>query len=259
MPICRSERRSSEGGRILVPGTAWPEYQGRPQSFIAQIDLSDVAAFPGAERLPSSGLLSFFFDSAQQAWGFAPEHRGGCRVLYSPPTARLQRSRFPPVLEPQGRFSAHRLRAEAMLTYPPLDSADVDFAVPELELDGPGDRAAIFSRQEAYAEVYSAFQGNDYGTLNRLLGHPVLRQGDMQRDAQCAYHGVPPFDPSAPADPRREQLEAGARCWRLLLQIDTVDDAGMMWGDVGCIYFLIRDVDLAAHDFEQCWPIPQCG
>ncbi|MDP3853118.1 DUF1963 domain-containing protein, partial [Phenylobacterium sp.] len=46
--------------------------------------------------------------------------------------------------------------------------------------------------------------------------------------------------------------------WRLLLQLDTDDEAGMMWGDVGSLYFWIRERDARIGDFSKVWMILQC-
>jgi hypothetical protein len=48
-------------------------------------------------------------------------------------------------------------------------------------------------------------------------------------------------------------------CLRLLLQLDTDDDLGWMWGEVGRLYYLIRQEDLAARDFSHAWMTFQCG
>jgi len=45
--------------------------------------------------------------------------------------------------------------------------------------------------------------------------------------------------------------------WRLLLQLDTDDDAGMMWCDVGSLYFWVREQDARAGDFSAAWMILQ--
>jgi uncharacterized protein YwqG len=46
--------------------------------------------------------------------------------------------------------------------------------------------------------------------------------------------------------------------WRLLLQVDTDDAPGMMWGDAGRLYYWIREADLAALRFEQTRVVAQC-
>lgn len=56
----------------------WPRYgsDNRPLSFIAQFDCSDL----GLEELPSSGLLSFFYDLEDRPW----HTDAGCRVFWFP-------------------------------------------------------------------------------------------------------------------------------------------------------------------------------
>jgi uncharacterized protein YwqG len=53
-------------------------------------------------------------------------------------------------------------------------------------------------------------------------------------------------------------LEKGAQDWILLLQVDSDDDAQMMWGDAGMLYFWIRRQDLAQAAFGKAWCILQC-
>ena len=66
-------------------------------------------------------------------------------------------------------------------------------------------------------------------------------------------------DPSGYADPRAKALEAGAARWRLLLQLDTDDDAAMMWGDLGRLYFWITDDALRRRAFDEVWMVLQCS
>ena len=64
----------------LPPGIEWPAWQGRPLSFIAQVDLGALPGGAGAnDSLP--GRLLFFFDTAGNPSGFESAHRGAGRVL----------------------------------------------------------------------------------------------------------------------------------------------------------------------------------
>jgi uncharacterized protein YwqG len=59
---------------------------------------------------------------------------------------------------------------------------------------------------------------------------------------------------------RFHELEAGVKDWRLLLQIGS-DRNGPGWtlGDMGRLYFCIKDGDLAARRFEKSRCAEQCG
>ena len=45
--------------------------------------------------------------------------------------------------------------------------------------------------------------------------------------------------------------------WQLLLQVSSDDNAGMMWGDGGMVYFCIRRQDLVTGEFDGCWAVVQ--
>lgn len=51
---------------------------------------------------------------------------------------------------------------------------------------------------------------------------------------------------------------AGASNWRLLLQFDSDDDLGVMWGDAGVIYYWVEAPAALAGRFENAWVILQC-
>ena len=85
------------------------------------------------------------------------------------------------------------------------------------------DRLGLSSQQRvAYGEALGQM---DDVPVHRMLGHP-----------QAVQH-----------DPRD-----GHRATCLLLQVDSDDDLGMMWGDAGRLYYLIADEDLRARRFDRC-------
>ena len=81
----------------------------------------------------------------------------------------------------------------------------------------------------------------------------------MQLECQLVSHGLYCGDPAAYRDPRAETLRPGATEWRLLLQVDSDDNAGMMWGDVGRLYYWLRRDALDRGDWEEAWMILQCS
>jgi uncharacterized protein YwqG len=216
-----------------------------PQSFVAQVSLADIAPLDSQGAvLPSAGLLVFFYDAEQQAWGFDPADQDARQVSFIEPGVPLVRTDFPTDLPGHGRYQEVRLVGEQEVTYAPWES----FAVDQLGL----------SRRErfAYAKAMGSQQNE---VIHQLLGHPDPVQGDMQLECQLASNGVYCGSPSGYRDPRVPALRSGAADWRLLPQIDSDDPAGMMWGDVGRIYYWMHTEDLAARRFDRAWLVLQCS
>lgn len=59
-------------------------------------------------------------------------------------------------------------------------------------------------------------------------------------------------------DPRVKSLEAGASNWRLLFQVDSDDELGLMWGDAGMLYYWVEEHRACRGDFSNVWLILQC-
>ena len=94
---------------------------------------------------------------------------------------------------------------------------------------------------------------------HQMGGYPHPVQGDgMELECQLASAGLYLGDPSGYEDVRAKALESGAGDWRLLLQMDSDDNLGVMWGDAGIIYFWIREDDARARRFDQAWLVLQC-
>jgi uncharacterized protein YwqG len=89
---------------------------------------------------------------------------------------------------------------------------------------------------------------------HRLGGHAHSIQEPVELDVAQAQLGVrAPYD-----NDRTLRAVEEAQRWTLLAQIDSDDDAGMRWGDVGTLYWLIRPEDLASGNFEASLFTSQC-
>jgi uncharacterized protein YwqG len=228
----------------LPPSEAWPGYRRVPQSFIAQVNLAEVRPHDHGERLPPAGLLSFFYDSEQSVWGFDLADNEAWAVIYTESLEALVRRAFPDALHERGRFRAMRLWPEQVVTYPPLDSSDVAMLGMSSE------------EQEAYADLV---EEEDESPVHQFLGNPQPIQEDMQLECQLVSHGLNCGSPAGYNDPRAVDLRRGAVDWRLLLQIDSDDDVGMMWGDVGRIYYWMHRDSVRHRDWDKARLVLQCS
>jgi len=153
------------------------------------------------------------------------------------------------------------LNSRQELTFAPPDSADIDaLGLKPEEVGAYAD--ALFTADDARFSESTARFGDVFEAeeiVHRLLGHPDPIQGDMQLECQLASNGIYVGDPAGYTDPRAAALRPRATEWRLLFQVDSEDAADMMWGDVGRLYYWIRDADLRASNFDNCWMILQCS
>jgi|GEM_PF-445153 len=140
----------------LPPGSAWPEQEGKPLWFLAQINLSEIADW----RLPPAGLLSFFHSPG-----------AGCRVQFTEPGQPLARAVPPdgvPLEPPLGECA---LQFGLVLTLPAWDSPPVQsLGLSAMQLEG-------------YEEIERLLYESSGGFPDhQLLGHPRVVRGDMSPD-----------------------------------------------------------------------------
>lgn len=80
---------------------------------------------------------------------------------------------------------------------------------------------------------YGELLGQEFGPpVHRMLGHPEIVQNDPRDETDRKLH--------------------------LLLQVDSEDRTGMMWGDLGRLYWWIAPEDLEARRFDRCLLDFQC-
>jgi len=90
------------------------------------------------------------------------------------------------------------------------------------------------------------------GPLHQIGGYATPVQGPVEYEVSHAALGglVSADDPA---------LAAEMANWTLLAQIDSDDRSGMMWGDVGSLYWLTRRQDLAEGRIEGSSFTWQCS
>lgn len=215
----------------LPPGATWPEREGVPMEFIAQIRLADLVAAGGDERLPAQGSLLFFFNSQ---WGSSDMDREArcCAVLFHDgPDDALVRT-APPRVEWKSEFSsasqfAPFLHGVASLAF-------------KKQLTVPGGVSPFIKEplngfwQDFLCEHHGAMSGqSEPYHENFLLGYV-----DEQDYVDAHVNGTDD---------------------QLLLQVDSEDAAEFQFGDCNKLFFLLAKNELAARDFSKVRIYSQLG
>ncbi|PZA09051.1 hypothetical protein DNX69_25505 [Rhodopseudomonas palustris] len=202
------------------PGWQWPIAATEPMLFIGQINCADLRGLPGAEVLPSQGLLSCFGDH-DTVMGCLLTGEGGA-LYYWPETDHLLPAE--PPLEMLTVFPRAELLFRPMWDLPDPDSSVIAAILPDR------------SNQATYKSFHREMRRHglpaeiDYPCNgSKLLGWPDLLQGESFE-----------FTLDQPYDQ-----------YRLLLQFDSYTNgseaAGL--GPGGFLYFFITKHDLADRRF----------
>lgn len=236
------------GSPNLEKSQSWPAWKGKPLAFLAQLDFSEMAAVAGLPDFPKEGRIFFFYDQEQSTWGFDPKDEGSWGVLFQKDVSKDNAFiDLPPGL------SESFIYPERPIGFHLIQS------LPDYTCRIERDRKALSSadRDELIELKFSS-----YGELpkHQIGGFPCAVQNDsMELECQLVSNGLYCGDASVNQDPRRKELEPGKNDWVLLFQLDSDDDGGMMWGDMGTLYFWIRRQELLLSDFSKVWMILQCG
>ncbi|MGD9681747.1 MAG: YwqG family protein [Candidatus Obscuribacterales bacterium] len=233
-------KHSRIGGKPLLDNkTPWPETKdGKPLAFLCQIALADLRAHVDVTGLPTSGLLSFFayFDTESEEEPFSDE--SSFRVLYFPDLGELSEYAHPGQLPAGSRYRPVCLKPREEMSFP--ENLDDD------ALDDYPDGA------DAYFAFYDAW--NSLPPHHRMLGHANVVQDDPVRASFLQSRSLTEDDLEADEDGR---LARALDSYKLLLQLEPDQDAGLAFGDGGTIYFCIDALDLAALRFEKARAILQ--
>jgi uncharacterized protein YwqG len=233
------------GGAPNLPADVpWPQRDGRRLAFLARISLAELQRAGRVAWLPQSGALLFFYDAEDEPWGFDPADRGACAVLHVPDLTS-------PVIGAE-QAGEDEFIARRCAGFRRIDS------VPSWERAARHGLAFTDDELDAYGDLVDApYLGMP---KHQVSGLPAAVQNDdMELQAQLVTNGLYCGDSSGYEDPRAQALTPGAGDWRLLLQFDTDDDLGVMWGDCGMLYFWVKEAQAARADFSNVWLILQCS
>lgn len=258
------------GGQPDVPPDfEWPyfvtdafcddEVKPRPLSFLAQFDCAALAPLDAEGLLPREGVLSFFYETLSQRWGFDPEDADCARVFWFPDRAALAPAEFPEDMEEYCRFPVLPVRGRSETEYPSYE----EFSV-MLDLL----KSCIASGQspwKVFGKVRDGLRGYEdiLPPWHRLLGWPDIIQGCMTQECELISRGYSTGSgyEDIPLEVLEETEKTAMDDWRLLFQLDSgvsAEGFSLDFGDSGSIYFYIRKEDLAIRRFDRVWLILQC-
>jgi len=243
----QNKARSKIGGKPFISSDfSWPIVNDKHMSFLAQLNLKEIHKFDAENLLPDSGFLYFFYDADQIAWGFDPKDVNSWRVQYLDSDAtQFNEKPFPFSLPEEAKFVECSLNYKKSESFPTLSSRAIE-------------KLSLTAKERNLYEYFLQDFVSSTTSFNQVLGHPYEIQNEMQLECQLASNGLFCGDSSAYTDERSAELEKGAEDWILLFQLTSIEEANMMWGDSGCLYFWIRKDDLAKKDFSKVWMILQC-
>lgn len=249
--------KSKFGGKPHLPKDfVWPYYEGadfedvtknRPLSFLAQINLEEIAEFDKDNQLPHKGMLYFFYELCTMRWGFDPKDRGCARVFYVEDTSRLQAVDLPEGMEEYCRVPEFEISFASQMDLP--DYEEIAEYVTDLDWDVYDEEKVLYGYEE-----------NDHEDVSKLLGYADVIQNAMPLECEEVSNGIYCGNIPDITDEQREKLLGNSKDWILLFQMSTVenDDYELMFGDCGSIYYYIRKQDLKELNFDNVWLVLQC-
>lgn len=218
---------------------------GEPLSFICQINFQELKSLDEANKLPAKGMLYLFYDCSGESWGFAPEDAAAQKVYYYSGSRNNLERKEPPE---DYMYKEGLVFGAAGVGFMPI--ADLPYAESEaveaLELGE--------EEYDTYCEMVEEFA--DY-MGDKLLGYPNIVQSEMEEQCEYVANGIDCGNFDGYAEGRARGLAVAAQDWHLLLQINTHEDLGMVWGDSGRLFLWIKDSDLARKRFDKAWVILQ--
>ena len=152
----------------------WPhnEDSGDPLNFIAQLNMEDFKALDIENKLPSQGILYFFYDLEAFLWGFDKKDMLGSLVYYyDGPIENLVNSPCPDKIQ---AFNPSGLKFSQVLDLPEYSSQLIQTQVSDEDYERYLD---LVEDLELYAD-------------HKLLGHSNNIQNGMELQCELVRNGI---------------------------------------------------------------------
>ncbi|SMF84165.1 Uncharacterized protein YwqG [Paenibacillus uliginis N3/975] len=235
------------GDPDLPPHVEWPQdSEGKAMTFLAQLQLGDLAQYDDSSLLPVSGMLYFFIGVDEPAYNI--EHR--VLFLQEDQIVEARRRPSPELTTLEEEYTGYHIEARASLEPPNYAYVD-DEQVEDDEHDF-----------EAYEELCFQLYGMDSDDLAVMFGYPATQHGDCEYEAALMMLTGKEYTYSpeeaiqqitAHFGGSSERAEQEIRDTLLLLAIDSDDEVGFCWWDAGELQFYIRKEDLLAGNFAHTY------
>ena len=216
----------------LPKGFAWPRHDNKPLAFLAQLRLADFLRLADIEGMPTDGLISFFAPyDAQKTWTI---DKGGSQVLYAANMKDLVQLTEPVDLHVDAQLDLCGLSLRPIISLPHWESEV--FATWMLDAD----------ERDHYMDL---LETNDALNKTGVPRHQYLGHGSyLQSNALALARGA--------------AAEAGvvagkSESWRMILQLDDDDKAGLSWSGSGRLHVFVPEKDLSNARFERAWMVVQ--
>ena len=209
-------------------GLQYPtDTKGQAMFLLAQINFSET---PKLEMFPEKGILQFYISNGSDIYGACfenPARQNGFKVLFFPEVIEddhLLITEFDFLPKPDMLPIENQSSLIFNLGYAPIPVVDYHFEPTILNIDSKS-KYELFGK---YKKVYEEYEKLFHSEGHKLGGYPYFTQND----------------------PREFETYRGEE-YRLLFQMDTDDEAGIMWGDCGVANFFISEQDLENKNFSR--------
>jgi len=253
-PILGSSRFG--GWPDLPEGSTWPRWEGRPMSFLGQINLAEACLAQPEIRLPKAGVLLFFIgcsDDSYQSKYFDRENYGvdimlgsnanqkkAWQVMYAAPDQQLTRTTLAEEIFPQ-LFAPCTLKIVKGGSSLP-DERTIAYDCIAFNND----------ERESFNEVLDLV--GDEHMENQLSGYPCLIQS-IPPELACtlaSQHDINDVFPDSDTDEYKKLTEQASELG-LLIQLTSDCNPDFIWGDAGHLYFYGNRKEMEQGVFESCW------